>query len=133
MSWISFAWTTPALLAGRKTVTRRLWDDRFAQHFIWAFYRGDLVTAYDKNPRNGGKPVATIRLTEKPHKERLREITEAEVQAEGGLWANRADFIAGFLDKNPELSEDSHVWVIHFKLMETKKAIPQDDLFSQIP
>lgn len=27
---ISFAWTTPALLAGRKTVTRRHWDRRYA-------------------------------------------------------------------------------------------------------
>jgi hypothetical protein len=133
MPWISFAWTTPALLAGRKTVTRRLWDDRFAQRFIWAYQNGDPVIAYDKNPRNGGKPVATIRLTAEPCKESLGDISEADVRAEGGLWLDAEDFIAAFLDKNPLLTENSQVWVIRFELIDTEKAIPQDDLFSQNP
>jgi hypothetical protein len=33
MMTISFAWTTPALLAGHKTVTRRDWDAEYAIRF----------------------------------------------------------------------------------------------------
>jgi hypothetical protein len=59
---ISFAETTPALLAGRKTCTRRQWNPRYAAQFR----PGDLVQAYDKNPRNGGKPVAVIEVLGRP-------------------------------------------------------------------
>ena len=59
---ISFAWTTPALLAGRKTVTRREWNDDYAR----SFREGDLVAAYDRQPRFKGKQIGVIRLTEKP-------------------------------------------------------------------
>lgn len=118
--WISFAWTTPALLAGKKTVTRRLWDDHFAERFINAWRFRQPVIAYDKNPRNGGKPVATILLTEIPRKEPLGDITDADVQAEGGLWFNREDFVLAFLEKNPALTTNSLVWVIRFKLIKTE-------------
>ena len=63
MKIISFAWTTPALIAGRKTVTRRDWDRDYAERF----QAGELIAAYDRSPRFKGKQVATIRLTEKPH------------------------------------------------------------------
>jgi len=59
VSWISFTWTTPALLAGRKQMTWRDWDVSYARQFR----PGLLVDAYDRSPRNGGRKVATIRLT----------------------------------------------------------------------
>jgi len=62
---ISFAWTTPALIALEKTVTRREWDDDYAKRFR----RGDYVQAYDRSPRYKGKQVATIQLTRDPYKE----------------------------------------------------------------
>ena len=62
MRIISFAWTTPALLAGRKTCTRRDWMADYAQRFTV----GELVAAYDRSPRAGGKQVAVIRLTADP-------------------------------------------------------------------
>ncbi|MBW2053822.1 MAG: ASCH domain-containing protein [Deltaproteobacteria bacterium] len=52
MKIVSFAWTTEALLAGRKTVTRRCWNERYAGRFK----SGDLVQAYDRNP-SGGRTV----------------------------------------------------------------------------
>jgi uncharacterized protein YqfB (UPF0267 family) len=55
---ISFAWTTPQLLAGKKTVTRRDWSDKYARQFR----AGDLVQVYDKSPRAGGKRVAVIEI-----------------------------------------------------------------------
>lgn len=59
MRILSFAWTTPALISGHKTCTRRDWSERYAR----TFHKGDYVRAYDRSPRNGGKPVAIIRLT----------------------------------------------------------------------
>lgn len=62
MKIISCAWTTPALISGHKTCTRRDWNERYAR----GFKAGDLVQAYDRSPRNGGRPVAIIRLTADP-------------------------------------------------------------------
>jgi hypothetical protein len=63
MKIISFAWTTPALLAGSKCVTRREWDKKYAE----SFEAGEYVQAFDKSPRAGGKCVAIIELTQKPY------------------------------------------------------------------
>lgn len=58
MKNISFAYTTPALLAGHKTVTRRDWDPSYANRFE----RGELVNAYNRSPRHHGEKVATLRI-----------------------------------------------------------------------
>lgn len=79
MSYISFAWTTPAVLAAAKTVTRRNWTGRHRAQFS----AGQLVDAYDKSPRNGGRKVATIRLTEEPYTEQLRNFPLEDFDAEG--------------------------------------------------
>jgi len=79
MKIISFAWTTPALLANRKIVTRRDWSEDYAKRFK----AGDLVAAYDKNPRNGGKQVATIRLTCNPYRESTDIMPRSDYEAEG--------------------------------------------------
>ena len=44
MRIISFAETTPALLEGRKTCTRRMWKEPYAQQF----YKGERVQAYNR-------------------------------------------------------------------------------------
>lgn len=60
---ISFAKTTPALLAGRKTRTRREWSAKHAARFK----AGELCQAWDHVPRvKGAKRVGTIRLTAAP-------------------------------------------------------------------
>ena len=58
MKNISFAYTTPALLAGQKTVTRRDWDPGYANRFE----RGELVNAYNRSPRHHGEKAATLRI-----------------------------------------------------------------------
>lgn len=55
---ISFAWTTPAFIAGRKTVTRREWTLQHASHFL----AGSVHDAWDKSPRFGGKPIGKLRI-----------------------------------------------------------------------
>jgi len=82
MKIISFAWTTPALLAGVKTVTRRDWSARYAAQFG----KGDIVQAYDRQPRYGGKKVALIRLTHDPSLESTAEAPLSDFELEGFRW-----------------------------------------------
>ncbi len=79
MKIISFSWTTPALLAGEKTVTRRDWAERHAM----TFHTGDLVQAWDKVPFAGGKKVAIIRLTQAPYLADINEAPDSDYGAEG--------------------------------------------------
>ena len=93
---ISFAWTTPALLAGKKTVTRREWSDAHAAKFK----PGDLVDAWDKLPRcKDSKKVAVIRIISIARSP-LRLVTNTELQLEGGLW-NAKEFFALFTVSDP--------------------------------
>lgn len=109
MMWISFAWTTQELLKGKKTVTRRTWLSGHARKF----HAGDLVNAYSKNPRcRGAKRVAVIRLT-KIYRERLGDMPESDVAAEGGRWPDKAAFIEA-QGGDPNLV----VWVLNFELVE---------------
>ena len=76
---ISFAWTTPALLAGVKTVTRRDWEPEYAARFK----AGQLVAAYDRQPRYRGRQVAMIRLMQAPYRQSTAEAPESDWEAEG--------------------------------------------------
>lgn len=58
MMIISFAWTTDAFLANRKTVTRRKWTPYYAKRFKV----GDICKAYDKQSRFGGKQIGLIKI-----------------------------------------------------------------------
>lgn len=80
--WISFSWTSAALLAGQKTVTRRDWDAAYARRFV----RGREVIAYDRLPRNGGKPIARLRLTDDARYEPDAAAPDSDWDAEGFRW-----------------------------------------------
>lgn len=81
MKIISFAWTTPALCTGHKTVTRRDWDDDYARRFK----PGELVSAYNRSPRHKGEKVATIRILSVT-KERDADAPDSDYAAEGFEW-----------------------------------------------
>ena len=104
--WISFAWTTQALLEGKKTVTRRDWTDSHAAKF----HKGDLVDAWDKNPRSHGKKVAQILITSTPYKQWLNKITDEDELKEGGLWGSGVAY-------REAMGVDRQVWVIEFELI----------------
>ncbi len=87
MRIISFAWTTPALLAGRKTVTRRDWSAGYAALFA----RGDHVQAYNRNPRWGGRQVAIIRLAQDPYLESTRRVAPSDYVDEGFAYLEEID------------------------------------------
>lgn len=78
MKIISFAMTTDALKAGRKTVTRREWKDSHAARFK----PGEIVEAWTAGPHRGGKPFGTIRIVSVT-KEPTRFIPDSDWDAEG--------------------------------------------------
>ncbi len=105
---ISFAWTIEALLTGKKTVTRRNWNDNYAKKF----HLDDLVDAYNKSPRHGGVKVAVIKITKEPYKQILRDMPDSHFYREGGAlyWSNKREFTE-FMG-----GEQKTYWVIEFEL-----------------
>ncbi|MGB8647282.1 MAG: hypothetical protein WCF84_18740 [Anaerolineae bacterium] len=89
---ISFAWTTAAVRARRKTVTRRQWTDYWAHLFARAFERNELIAALDKDRRAGGKQFGTIRLTRAPYQESESLMPDEDYEGEG----------FAFLDEYPQ-------------------------------
>jgi hypothetical protein len=119
MKIISFAWTTPALLAGAKTCTRRDWKMEYA----FRFKKGDLCLAYDKQPRFGGKPVAIIRLTATPIFESTKRAPLSDYAAEGFSWLKaHGIMVIGKYDVDMLWKvwrmEGFDKWVVRFELVE---------------
>ena len=110
---LSFAWTTKALLEGRKTVTRRDWAPGYLARWQRAWDRGDRIhDAYDKSPRFGGRCIGQIQLTCRPYLERLCDMPQSDLKAEGDLWADMDDFIS-LQGGDP----DKEMAVLRFELM----------------
>ncbi len=115
--WISFAWTLSPLLLGEKTATRRRWKDSYAARFK----KGDLVEAYGRRPRFGGKRAALLKLTRDPYKESTARLTEKDwfeegmhvVQAEGGT----VDGIDPGVFWLRWMWEPEDVWVVKFRVV----------------
>ena len=76
---ISFAWTSRALIAERKTRTRRKWNDKYAKKFK----KGDIIKAYDRSPLYGGRAIKVLRLTADPVKEDIRNMPNSDYEREG--------------------------------------------------
>lgn len=92
---ISFAWTTPALLADRKHCTRREWQEDYARRFK----ADELVQAWDHQPRTRkGKKVADIRLITAPYWQSLADMPDADYEDEG----------FAFFEEHPDLLPATH-------------------------
>ena len=124
MKIISFAFTTPAFLAGKKVVTRREWDGRYAA----SFRKGEVCSAYDKSPRFGGVKVGEIKLTRAPYKERLAEMPDSDYAAEGFFFLHHGPKrhtpprSSGFRDFSFEAfcawrETGGVVWVVRFRVV----------------
>ena len=117
---ISFGWTTPALIAGCKQVTRRDWNPKHAARFK----AGMLIDAWNTSPRNvRGKPhkVALIRLTADPYLEDSAafDVGGPDDEAEGFQWLIKhghgetvGDIIEGWLSRPRPL------YVVRFEVVE---------------
>lgn len=86
---ISFAWTTPAVVIGEKTETRRDWSERTimqAKTAATMFKGGNTYEseAWDKSPRFGGKCFGTIQIIEVIAAEDSRaQMPDSAYKAEG--------------------------------------------------
>jgi len=65
---ISFAWTTPSVVAERKRHTRRFWKPHYAKRW----HKGDLAWALSRQYQYGGERVAIIEIQEEPYEENLK-------------------------------------------------------------
>lgn len=106
---ISFAWTTAALLKGKKTVTRRRWKKPLVKV-------GDLAQAYNRSPRFQGRRVAIIKIL-KVSQERLCDITDKEERKEGHLWYNAKGFIEAWIKGYPDFEMNELLWRIEFEVV----------------
>lgn len=129
---ISFGWTTPALLAGHKTVTRRDWKAQHAEKFK----AGMLVDAWNTSPRNvhmNPRKVAVIRLTQDPYLQQTRQAPTEDWDAEGFEYLSANGFLVA--GKTPEaLWNEWHrhgnygaLYVVRFEVVEYIEAalLPQ--------
>lgn len=108
---LSFAWTTEAFLQGKKTVTRRFYGERQVKLWQSQWDKGNRThKAYDKDVRAKGRHIGWFRLTERPYLERLGDMPESDLAAEGGLWETLEDFRDGVAK-----GEDAIALVIRFE------------------
>lgn len=118
---ISFSWTTPALLAGRKTMTRRDWSERTAQVAMRACAAGNAVDAWSQTPRvKGARKVATIRLTA-VHRAPSDPLPEGHHEREG--FGYLTEIGRGDTVERVKASWKEHpreLWVVEFELVATE-------------
>lgn len=80
---ISFAMTTAALRAERKSVTRREWTDEYAERVKRSLEKsGGLAQAWSASPHRKGEKVGIVRVLS-IEKEKTCEIPDSDWEAEG--------------------------------------------------
>jgi hypothetical protein len=107
---ISFSKTINELVSGKKTQTRRAWQEDYAKNFIRYFEEGVKIPALNKGRHRGGGELGYIRLTQRPYQQYLSEMTPTDLQEEGGMVSTSQEFIDNFFDGKNQL-----VWVLHFE------------------
>ena len=108
---LSFAWTKEQFLAGIKTETRRNWTDRTLRCWQNAWDQGRRRhLAADKVLYAGGKIIGGFILTARPERQALFFMTDADLNAEGGI----AHTVAEFCQRVKQPAEQSMV-VVKFK------------------
>lgn len=114
---ISFAWTTTALLFGRKTRTRREWDDDYAARFRL----GDTHDAYDRSPRIGGHKIGEVMISGRPFKQNTSEMVEQDFEWEGLGWMHEQGLLIRGIEPmaffNQWKAQGRTLWVIDFQLV----------------
>ena len=115
--WISFAYTTDAVIMGRKNRTRRNWVIPHARKF----HEGQLATFYDRNPRNGGQVMGDILIKASPWRQNTRMLVfPFDYEAEGfDYLAEQGQTVSGM---EPRLFFDQWkavkvtLWILDFEL-----------------
>lgn len=109
---ISFALTINELIAGKKTQTRRAWQDDYAKNFIRYFDENIAIPALNKGRHHKGHELGFIKLTQRPYQQYLSEMSPIDLQEEGGMVATTQEFIDTYFE-----GQDKLVWVLHFEFL----------------
>lgn len=115
--WISFAYTTDAVIMGEKSVTRRNW----ARSHAMKLYGSQVVDIYDKNPRIHGQNMGQIEILGSPYLQRTGKMTPDDYEREGLLWMERNCRLMN--GQSPEIffnnwiEANEMVYVVEFKLL----------------
>ena len=114
MAIITFKFTKEEFLSGQKTVTRRDWKRTHMQKWQRWYDEGRRVhDAYDQLPIAGGKKFGEFRLTCRPYWEKLEDMPEKDLDAEGGMCDTKKGFY-GMIGLPP----DHEVAVIRFEKLD---------------
>ena len=94
MAIISFSKTIEPYRRRIKTVTRRDWKDSYLERWQRWFDEGRVMhDAWTQLPRvAGARKMGNLRLTERPYRERLADMPEEELEAEGGMCDTLGEF-----------------------------------------
>jgi len=76
---ISFAWTTEAVLGGRKKRTRRFWSRDYAMRFK----PDSQHQGYNRLPRVGGHQIGVVTIIQLPYAQLASLMTEEDYELEG--------------------------------------------------
>lgn len=111
MAILSFNLTTHEFVSGIKSVTRRVWSDK--HYSMWKKFWDNghhIHDAWDNIPRAGGKFLGKFRLTEKPYREKLKDMPIEDLIAEGNMCSSLDEFFE-LIGK----SRDDYVTVLRFE------------------
>jgi hypothetical protein len=116
MKIISFAWTTEAFLAGRKTRTRRDWAYNYASRF----HVGDLCQAWNYSPRVKSKNphrIGTLKITGLKY-EALSAVEPEDFEKEGFAYLEEKGLtVNGWTPRHiyeQWRMDDTKMWVVDF-------------------
>jgi hypothetical protein len=123
---ISFSRTIDELISGKKTQTRRAWQDDYAKNFIRYFDENIAIPVLDQGRHRGGQELGFIRLTQRPYQQYLSEMSALDLEQECGMVATVQEFIDTFFE-----GQDKLVWVLHFEFLATPNANNTDALVAE--
>jgi len=119
--YMTFRYTWEKLYQG-KSVTRRVWKPRYFESWQKQFDEygsSKFHDVYDKSPRNGGKKIGLMRLTERPYLERLGDMPKEDL-----IWesvSRECPSVQAFADKYFEGNLDLEVAVVRFQFYPTEQ------------
>lgn len=122
-----------AVLNGQKTSVRVPWASRRSI----AFQPGEVVPAYDQRPKRGGKPIARLRIADKPERMNSADMTERDYATEGFAFLEGQGGTFGleqprdYWEAAKRLGAD--VAVVRFQVVEVLVRSPEDVDTSEDP
>jgi hypothetical protein len=123
---IIFAYTSFAFVAREKNVTRRDWDEEYAERF----YAGTRGIAVNKQLRFGGEKIGTFRLTAKPSYESEAQMPDRDYAGEGFEFLDQYPYLKPKMWANTNLKlkfdEDRRaaewLWVVRYEILTVERA-----------